>query len=313
MAQPYICLGNGKWSGRLADVQLRWKLNASTWMIRHAQELEENGSVLKALSEHLLCRLARRLGCDRAIIKSTPYELPNLNPSSNSDRAPPSLQMSGLVFLSHRKWFRHVRIYIDPTSTPSMKQQEPEAIGEAVYVSNRGHRALDLQLSWGMGVDEWVGPVIGDYASSSSSGSHLPSDTAPSSTDEVPATSPSPNCAKPMTHPHCMNPEAAAFFPGSAIDEEHKTETENYPSPSHIGGGSSMIQYSGNMSSNQFHGIHVNVNPMAGIPFAHDTTGSVWDPYTQRWGYSAYNMQPWGLGVPFNNFQTYNAWGPPYF
>lgn len=217
-----------------------------------------------------------------------------------------------------------------------MKHQEPEAIGEAVYMSHGGNRALELKYSWGMGVEAWEGPVVFGYPSSSSSGSHLLSDTPPSSiTDEVPATSPSPRCATATTRSHSMNPEAVEFCPGSAVDEEHKTQTESSPSPGQSSGISFPNQYSGNMQTesnpspsqssgiyfpnqypgsmfpNEFYGTHVN--PMAGIPFAHDTTGCVWNPYTQGWEYRTYNMQPWEIPGLFNNFQTYNYWGSQCF
>lgn len=220
--------------------------------------------------------------------------------------------MSGLVFLSDRKWFRHVRIYIDAISAVSMKYQVPETIGEAVYMSHHGHRALELKYSWGMGVEAWIGPVVGKYPLSSNSISYAQSNTPPFPTDEAPARNPSPGCAIRASCPHRLNPKAVEFFPASAIGEEHRTQTESYPSPSQSSSISFLNQYyTGNMLSDDVHGS--NVDPMAAIPFAHDTTGWVWDPYIQGWVYRPYNTQPWGVQDPFHNLQPYSYWGPACF
>ncbi|KAI1118555.1 hypothetical protein F5Y14DRAFT_462510 [Nemania sp. NC0429] len=342
MAQPYICLGNGVWHGKVSDVYLRWKPNASKWLKRHALELGDHELVLKALSEHLLCGLARRMFCDRATIKSTPYKLPQLTYSSNPDRKSTSLQMSGLVSRSWEQYFRHVRIFIEATSPSSMKHQRPELIGVSVFKTHHGDRTLEMNYSWGMGIEEWKGPVDVAYPglSSTYSSSHGPSDTPPSIPDDAQAASPSLEGATPTNPLRRMNPKAVEFFPGSGRDEKPRIQPENYPSPRESSSPSSSISFlnqdSGDMCLNGSHDI--SVSPTADIPFSHDAPGWVgsphiqpqaWeqdahrDPYIhpqaweydayknpyiqpQAWEYNAYDMQPWGVPVPFTHYPNYN-------
>jgi hypothetical protein len=69
MAQPYICLGNGVWNGRIANIRLTWKVTAKKQLAQHAKDQGVDASVLKAVTEHLIYRLTHKMGGKKAVIR----------------------------------------------------------------------------------------------------------------------------------------------------------------------------------------------------------------------------------------------------
>ncbi|KAJ8127982.1 hypothetical protein O1611_g5655 [Lasiodiplodia mahajangana] len=302
MAQPYICLGDGVWNGKIANIRLSWKVTAKKQLAQHAGEQGVNASVLKAVSEHLIYRLAYRMGGKKAVIRSPPHEFAMPRPDK--------LHMSGHIIPLRGFGIQQVRIYLNAAKAAPIRYEQLELVGEAALMSIGVPRSLVLNLdySWGVGVETWAGPTIGAYQPlpSLALGPHT---GMPTCTDDAPKMSPD----SPRPIPHRMNPAAAEFHPRTAADPVTKTQTVSHPSASWGRSSPFWNQYSEDLYPGQNDGYiatggyySVQVDPMTSIPSVQDNTESIWDPYTQRWQFydynSNYNTQQWEVPGSFGYF-----------
>ncbi|KAI0114491.1 hypothetical protein GGR51DRAFT_577506 [Nemania sp. FL0031] len=303
MPQPYICLGDGAWNGKIANIRLSWKMMARRQLAQHARDQGVNASVLKAVSEHLMYRLAYRMGGKKAVIRSAPHEF--------SMPRPDKLHMSGHIIPIRGLGFHQVRIYLNATKAAPMRYEQLELVGEAALICLGTPRALVLNLdySWGVGVETWAGPTTGGYQPPP--GLNLePQTSMPAHIDDAPEM----DINSPRPAPHRMNPAAAEFYPRTTVDPVlTKAQAESYPSASQSPGTPFLDQYSENLYPDQndgyivMGGYHdVQVDPMAIIPQVQDTAGPFWDPYTQRWQIynhnNNYNIQQWEVPGTFGYY-----------
>ncbi|KAI8946598.1 hypothetical protein F4801DRAFT_583262 [Xylaria longipes] len=297
MSQRHICLRHGVWNGIIADARIKWNAAAKTKLAEYAREQGVEPSVLKGLSEHLIYQLAHKMGCKRAVIKSPPHEIAISRTNLNTGRMCDKLCMSGSLS-SSRAGIQHVRIYLHARSALT-KIDELEIIGEGISRPFGPSRAftLDLDHSWGVGIEAWTGPTFGGDPLSSDSADESQSGMA------IPEASPGPGRATSTAGGHCMNPEAAEFYPTTPPDREYSTQTHTWGYPSLSSGSfdtAFVYQYPLNMSPSfpamlppigGYYGAQID--PWVGIPFAQNATQHTWNPYPQRQKYYNYGTQRW--------------------
>ncbi|KAI0867257.1 hypothetical protein GGS24DRAFT_508097 [Hypoxylon argillaceum] len=218
---------------------------------------------------------------------------------------PEKLYMSGHIIPSRGFEIQQVRIYLDATKPAPKRFEELEVVGEAVLIAIGVPRALVLNLdySWGIGVEAWTGPTIGGYQSSWSSGY--------GSSYEMPIYMGKPRVNPVYTRPtpHRMNPTAAEFYPSTTADLANETQTGAFLSASQSPITPFSDQHPGDMYSNQNAGyietsgyFGTQFDPTSLIASTQDNAGCIWDPYTQRWQYYNYNTQQWEFPGLFGYF-----------
>ncbi|KAI1126336.1 hypothetical protein F5Y10DRAFT_267220 [Nemania abortiva] len=216
---------------------------------------------------------------------------------------PDKLHMSGHVVPSRGFAIQQVRIYLNAAKPAPMRYEEPELVGEAALMALGVPRVhvLNLDYSWGVGVETWAGPTTGGYQSSPSL-AFGPQAGMPAYADDAPKTS----LYFTRPTPHRMNPEAAEFYPNITVVPVYKTHAVGYPSASRSPSTSLSDQYSENLYSGQNSGYipmggycGTQIDPMAPIPPTQDNAGAIWDPYAQRWQIYNYNIQQWEFPGPF--------------
>ncbi|KAI0474384.1 hypothetical protein F4859DRAFT_89564 [Xylaria cf. heliscus] len=313
MAQQRICLRYGVWSGRIANIDIKWNTAGKSKLVEYAKEQGVDPSVLKGVSEHLMYRLAHRIGRKRAIIKSPPHQTTISSTNLNTGRMCDTLCMSGALS-SSRAGIQQVRVYLDAKSALT-GFEELEVVGEAISIPLGPSRVLTLDLdhSWGVGIEAWTGPTVGGGDQSSSDPS--PEPRPGMGADNIPGAGPHPRYIAPTTGRHCMNPEAAEFYPSTAAGREHSTptpiptppqmQTWRYPS---LDAGSADApfadQYPFNMHPEwspafldmllPMGGYYdTPIDPWVGIPFALDIAPHAWNPYPQGPKYYNYGTQRW--------------------
>jgi hypothetical protein len=79
MPQEYLHLGEDVWNGRIGNVRINWQVNARRKLVRHAEAQKTSPFLLKKASEHWIYQLARRMICQKAVVK---YVSPSLSVSS---------------------------------------------------------------------------------------------------------------------------------------------------------------------------------------------------------------------------------------
>ncbi|KAI0206949.1 hypothetical protein F4808DRAFT_454859 [Astrocystis sublimbata] len=181
------------------SVNLKWTAHAKLRLADTSREQGVDPSVLKAVTEHLIYQLARKMGCRRAVVKSPPCKVTISQCDPNTGRSREEFCMLGSIS-SIGRVFHQVRIYLDSNSAQT-KFDELNVIGEAVLVP-LGHPRIPTLLlshSWGLGIETWTGATTeGGEATSPAAG---PTDVGPE------------GGAVTTPERHTLNPEAAEVFP----------------------------------------------------------------------------------------------------
>ncbi|KAI0455862.1 hypothetical protein F5B21DRAFT_502888 [Xylaria acuta] len=209
--------------------------------------------------------------------------------------------MSGA--LSSSGAIQQVRIYLDAKSG----FDELDVAGEAISIPFGPSRALTLDLdhSWGVGIEAWTGPTVGGDQPSSDPAAESQSGMT-THTDNTPEASPGPGCATPTASRRCMNPEAAEFYPRTPASREYSTHTQTWGYPILNAGSldaAFVYQYPLNMYTNQsltfsdmpppIGGYYdTQIDPWVGIPSTRNATQHTWHPYARQKYYN-YGTQRW--------------------
>ncbi|KAI0406002.1 hypothetical protein F4802DRAFT_129002 [Xylaria palmicola] len=292
MEGRYICLRDDVWDGKIANIKILWKGAGRKKLAQCARDQGIGATLLKSITEHFMYTLAHRMRAKRLAIKMPLHEFALRQTNSGDRRLPESLQMSGEVIPSRRNEVQQVRIYLDAGKAVLSRYNELVVVGEAVFRSSRadGTPSLNMNASWGLGVETWVGPTFGGAQKSASPAARSQSNRSVKGGNALRA-----GCGHGVNTTvddhRRMNPEAAEFCPRVTASRSDGMQTWTDPTMAQRSGTPLGYQYSGETYKGQdavyqaMPGTIYETQPDPGHDMSpiREFIGHTWNPYMEWW------------------------------